>query len=241
MTSNNHRSTPFLAAFVVAALMISAPADATIARAVSFDEKVVRADSIILGRCVRTESQFDPTGKWIVTYSTFAVDRNLKGAQLPEVTLVTPGGQVGSLRQETVGVPRFRQGDRHVLFVKKTSLGSSVLFFDQGTYKANKAADGEVIVEPVSSDTVLLDTQSGRAGVAEGPRTLRDFETQVREILSEPGKRDFEKAAVVASSKAASRNEPGAFTRFVSTNRLLLSLVTIGLVLSALPWILRSR
>jgi hypothetical protein len=38
--------------------------------AATFDDKVDRAASIILGKCLRQESRFDPSGRWIVTYST---------------------------------------------------------------------------------------------------------------------------------------------------------------------------
>src|SRR5947207_12609301 len=124
MTSNN-RITALAAALVI---LVVPAAHAAIAVAASFDDKVDNAAAIILGKCVRTESRFDPSGRWIVTYSTFAVEKSLKGTAAGEVTLVTPGGSVGSVHQSTVGVPAFREGDEQVVFVKNTRLGPTVLY-----------------------------------------------------------------------------------------------------------------
>src|SRR2546427_12408309 len=115
---------------LAAAVLLSAPAvHASMAVAATFDDKVAHATSIILGKCVRTESKFDPSGRWIVTYSTFSVEKSFKGNAAGEVTLVTPGGGVGNIHQSTVGVPAFREGDEQVVFVKNTRLGPTVLYF----------------------------------------------------------------------------------------------------------------
>src|SRR5205085_9474331 len=130
MTPNNR-----LAAVAAALVLLALPAaHAAIAAAASFDDKVDNAAAIILGKCVRTESRLDPSGRWILTYSTFAVEKSFKGGAAGEVTLVTPGGSVDGVHQSTIGVPAFREGDEHVVFVKNTRLGPTVLYFDQGTY-----------------------------------------------------------------------------------------------------------
>jgi hypothetical protein len=160
---------------------------ASVARAVDFDEKVTSADAIIVGRCVRSHSAFDSTGRWIVTYSTFQVSKSLKGFTAGEITIATPGGQVGSLHQETIGVPKFGVGDSNVLFVRTNQEGSTVLNFDQGAYRISD--DGQ-IVRPVESHLVLIDSQTGRAkSLADEPaRTLEQFESEVRGALSAKGR-----------------------------------------------------
>src|SRR6266550_7416403 len=111
-------------ALAISAVLASVPAvHATLATAASFDEKVDKAASIFLGKCVRTESRFDPSGRWILTYSTFAIEKSFKGAASGEMTVVTPGGSVGSIHQSTVGITPFREGDEHVVFLKNTKLG----------------------------------------------------------------------------------------------------------------------
>src|SRR5687768_15024694 len=135
MAANN------LARFATAlalSVTFSASALATVAKAIPFEDKVLDADSIILGKCTATRTGWDPSGRWIVTYSTFQVDKAYKGASVPEVTVLTPGGKVGSLHQETIGVPRFETGKQNVLFVKSTEAGPTILYFDQGAYEVAK-------------------------------------------------------------------------------------------------------
>src|SRR5258706_14911437 len=129
MNSNNRVIA--LLALVTIALAVPA-ANAAVAQAATFDEKVDNAAAIFLGKCVKTEARFDPTGRWIVTYATFAVEQSMKGNAGAEVTIVTPGGSVNGIHQETIGVPVFQSGDEHVIFLRNTRLGPSPLYFDQG-------------------------------------------------------------------------------------------------------------
>lgn len=176
----NNRALLILAAL----LLLSAPAaHATLAKAATFEEKVQNAATIILGRCVRNESRWDPTGRWILTYSTFAVEKTMKGATVPAVTLVMPGGEVGGIHQETIGIPSFAPGSEHVVFVRDTQYGPTVLYFDQGAYDVTTDASGEKIVSPVASSLVKIDTQRGVAVSADVPRPLPQFEQHVRDTL----------------------------------------------------------
>src|SRR5438105_11569257 len=156
MTPNNR-----LAALALSVVLATPSAHAAIAVAASFDQKVDNAAAIILGKCVRTESKLDPSGRWILTYSTFAVEKSFKGGAAGEVTLVTPGGSVDGVHQSTIGVPAFRQGDEHVVFVKNTRLGPTVLYFDQGTYDVTSDGHGERVIAPVPTNVVVVDTQRG--------------------------------------------------------------------------------
>src|SRR5438552_3276718 len=191
MTPNNR-----LAALALSLLLAAPAAHAAIAAAASFDQKVDNAAAIILGKCVRTESKFDPSGRWILTYSTFAVEKAFKGAAAGEVTLVTPGGSVGGVHQSTVGITAFREGDEHVVFVKNTRLGPTVLYFDQGTYDVTTDGRGERVVAPVPTNVVTVDTQRGMAvAPADGPRTLQQFEDAVRESMRTAADRKQKMAA----------------------------------------------
>src|SRR5439155_21102453 len=131
MTPNNR----LLALATTAWLVTAVPAArAAIAIAASLDQKVENAASIVVGKCIKTESRMDPTGRWILTYSTFEVQKSLKGVAGPQITIVTPGGTVGSTHQDTIGVPEFHEGAEHVIFVKNSRVGPTVLYFDQGAY-----------------------------------------------------------------------------------------------------------
>lgn len=176
MTTNNR----MLALAVAVVLLASVPAaHATLAAAATFDEKVENAAAIVLGKCIKSESRLEPSGKWIVTYSTFQVSDSIKGTSAQQITIVTPGGQVGSTRQETIGIPEFREGDEHVLFLKNSRLGPTVLYFDQGAYDVTTDDRGDKIIAPVATSLVKIDTQRGVAVANEEPRTLRAFKEQV--------------------------------------------------------------
>jgi hypothetical protein len=174
MTANNRLA---LTLALLALLAVPA-ANAAIAAAASFDEKVDNAAAIILGKCLKTESKFDTSGRWILTYSTFQVEQSLKGAVGNTVTVVTPGGSVGGVHQSSIGIPAFRAGDENVIFLKDSSLGPTVLYFDQGAYQVS--SDGrEKVVAPVPSSLVKIDEQRGVAVPGEQPRLLREFDTEV--------------------------------------------------------------
>jgi hypothetical protein len=180
MTPNNRR----IALAVVLLFSAIPAARATLATAATFDQKVENAATIIVGKCVKTESKFDPSGRWILTYSTFEVEQTMKGIVLPQVTIVMPGGQVGSIHQDTIGIPAFREGSENVLFVKNTRLGPTVLYFDQGAYDVARDEHGERIVTPVPSNVVQIDTQRGMAvAPSDTPRTLRDFQRDIDQSL----------------------------------------------------------
>lgn len=178
MSSNNRLIAA--AGVLLAALIFTASANATLVEAVSFDDKVGSAQSIILGRCTDTRTAWDPEHRWILTYATFAVDETLKGAPVRDVTVVTPGGTVDGIHQSSVGITPFQKGDERVLFVKNTRVGPTVAFFDQGTYAVSKDAKGERIILPVTAESVRINRQTGNVVPAEQPRTLRQFIGELR-------------------------------------------------------------
>ncbi|MGA7615537.1 MAG: hypothetical protein WBX15_10200 [Thermoanaerobaculia bacterium] len=177
------------ATMVALALSLSSSLFAATARAISFQQKVAVADQIVLGTCIRTHSAFDPSGRWIVTWSTYRVEKVYKGLPASVVTVVTPGGEVGGLHQVTSGVPSFGEGERNVLFLHGSALGQTVLYQDQGAYRVVSSASGDEMVRPVPSDLMLLDRQTGtiRAAADEPARTLGEFEHAIRsEIRNTP-------------------------------------------------------
>lgn len=169
-------------AFTLALVLVPVTADATIFRAMKFDDKVDHAASIIIGRCVRQQSQWDSARNRILTYSTFRVEKTLKGLPAQEITIVTPGGRVENTAQEVIGVPKFREGDEHVVFVRNSQAGPTVLYLEQGAYRVMKE-NGERMVKPLVSTAVLVDAQRGLAVAPEAARSLRDFEKSVRDTI----------------------------------------------------------
>lgn len=231
--------TKLLAALTVliAVTLLTPRAEAAIAASATFDDKVDNAAAIIVGRCVKTESRFDPSGRWILTYSTFDVEKSIKGATGQQVTLVTPGGEVGGVRQETIGVPAFQPGDENVLFLKNTRLGPTVLYFDQGAYDVRPDERGEKLVAPIASNLVKVDPQTGKASATDDePRTLSAFDRAVKDsIQSGPDRRMRMEALRIQQRKAAS----SSFWAVVARNKLLVALALVGAALAS--WQLLRR
>jgi hypothetical protein len=229
MVANNQRI-----ALTFAAVLALTPitAQATISRAVKFDEKVEAAASIVVGRIVSQESSWDASRQRILTYSKIAVEKTLKGSPAQEVTIVTPGGTVGDIAQDYVGVPRFHTGDDNVVFVRQTGAGPTVLFFDQGAYRVEKNSSGERIVTPLVSSAVLVDVQRGVATSPESPRSLRDFERGVRESI---GRHELNRMRMIEQKQ---REEASLWSQ-VKRNKTLVVLALLGAILAT--WHLVKR
>jgi hypothetical protein len=201
------------------------PANATVIQAMDFDAKVENASSIVLGRCVAQESKWDEGRNWILTYSTFEVERAYKGAPASRITVVTPGGTVGNIAQEVVGVPRFREGEEHVLFVRDSQAGPTVLYLEQGDYRVVRDGRGERVVHPVVSSEVTIDGQRGIALAKETTRPLRDFERLVRDT-------ERRREAIRMEVLERERREEASFWNQVKRNRALVILAVIGVALA---------
>jgi hypothetical protein len=207
-------------------LLIPIAAKATLARAATFDDKVEKAAAIVLGKCTNQRSDWDSDHRWILTYSTFRVEKAMKGTMQPEVTVVTPGGAVDGVHQDTIGMPVFRQGADNVLFIRNTAAGPTVLYFEQGAYDVVRDPKGDRIVQPVASDTVHIDTQRGMAVGPEGPRPLSQFESDVNTSLRRTAAQRMELVRPKVRKQAS-------LSEILQRNRLLVMLAAFGLFLSA--------
>ena len=219
--------------FAALLLLLPVSASATITRAIDFEEKVEHAASIVVGKCVAQESRWDSTKNWILTYSTFAVEKTLKGQPAQNITIVTPGGTVGNLTQDVVGAPKFQQGEENVVFVRNSQAGPTVLYLEQGSYKVRKDDRGERVVEPAVSAAVLVDTGRGTAVTAEGPRKLREFEGAVRDTVR---RREVMRMQVLEQQK----KEQASFWNQLQRNRVLVVLAVLGVLLATWQFARRS-
>jgi hypothetical protein len=230
MTTNNQRTA---LAFAAVLAFMPVAAEATIARAVKFDEKVDRAAAIVLGKVVSQQSAWDANHQRILTYSKFQIEQTLKGVPSQEITIVTPGGIVGDIAQDYVGVPRFSTGGEHVVFVKNTKVGSTVLFFDQGAYRVDRDSRGDRIVTPLVTSAVLVDSQRGAAVAPESPRSLRDFTGNVRETVR---RREVMRMKMIEQKK----REEASLWNQVKRNKFLVTVALLGVMLATWQLVKRS-
>jgi hypothetical protein len=227
-----------ICALAVSAVLLSAhAAHATLAVAASFDQKVEEAAAIVVGKCIRQESRYDPSHRWILTYSTFEVQKTLKGIEVPQITIVTPGGQVGSIHQDSIGIPAFRVGEENVLFVKNTQLGPTVLYFDQGAYDVIRDERGEKMVSPVPSNVVKVDTQRGMAVAPnDEPRTMRDFQRDVDASVRALRDRKMRMDTMAADKL----REEASFWGVVKRNKWIVLLAAAGIAFASWQLIRRT-
>lgn len=208
-------------------------AKATILEAIDFEDKVENAASIVVGRMVSQESRWDAARRWILTYSTFEVEKTLKGYPARTITIVTPGGTVGDIAQDTIGVPKFREGEEHVLFIRNSEAGPTVLYLEQGAYRVVKDDHGDTIVRPAVSNAVLLDTQRGRAVPREEPRSLSAFEDSVRDTMA---RREANRMELILKQK----REQASIWNQIRRNKGLVLLAMIGVVLASWQFMKRG-
>jgi hypothetical protein len=101
-------------------LAIGCSALATTVIPPSFDELVSRAEVIFQGTVTDVRSQWVGEGgqRHINSYVTFKVEDAIKGKPGAQITLQMLGGTVGSETMEVTDAPKFKVGDRDILFVE---------------------------------------------------------------------------------------------------------------------------
>lgn len=229
MTSNNRRFSLVAALLLSSVVFVAVPASATLYEAATFDEKVDHATAIVVGKVIRKETRFDNEKKWILTYTTFQVEKSLKGNTPSEITLVTPGGRIGNVTQTTAGIPTFDEGAENVVFVRNTRLGPTVLYNDQGAYELVRDGSDRV-VRPVASDAVVVDTQRGVAVAAEEPRTLRQFESAIQSSERRVRHNRME----LLRRQKEQQADASSFTRTVADNKWLIIIGALGIALASI-------
>src|SRR5438477_9648341 len=101
-------------------LIIACAALATTVIPPSFDDLVGRAEMIFQGTVTDVRSEWTGEGaqRHIMTYVTVKVEEAIKGNPGASVTLRMLGGTVGAETMEVADAPKFKVGDRDILFVE---------------------------------------------------------------------------------------------------------------------------
>jgi hypothetical protein len=101
-------------------LIITGIALATTVIPPSFDDLVGRAEMIFQGTVTDVRSEWTGEGaqRHIMSYVTVKVEEAIKGNPDASVTLRMLGGTVGAQTMEVADAPKFKVGDRDILFVE---------------------------------------------------------------------------------------------------------------------------
>lgn len=160
----------------------------------TFDQLVTDAEMIFEGTVSATRSEWVGQGsdRHIVTYVTFKIVDPIKGTPGAESTLRMFGGTVDGQTMEVADAPRFKVGDRDILFVEHNGTQFIPLVgIMHGRFHVQLDETGvnETIAEdngaPLASVTKL--GQDEIADVSGKALSKAEFKTAIRQKLAEKG------------------------------------------------------
>jgi hypothetical protein len=107
-------------AICVSGLLVLSRANATTVVPPTFEELADRADLVFVGKVVGSQAEWRVAGtnQAIFTLVEFHTEEILKGTAAASVRLRFLGGTVREVTLEVVAVPKFKAGDRVLLFVE---------------------------------------------------------------------------------------------------------------------------
>ena len=109
---------------------------------------VKRAQSVFVGKAVKTNMHWTTDRKHIVTDTTFQVGQPLRGKTRAggQITIRSLGGVVDGIGMRVSGSPMFRKGDEVLLFTERRGGHSYVVGMTQGAYRISRDARGGATV-----------------------------------------------------------------------------------------------
>jgi len=146
-------------------LLAAATALATTVIPPSFDELVSRAEMIFQGSVTDVRSEWTGEGaqRHIMSYVTLKVEDAIKGNPGATVTLRMLGGTVGGETMEVTDAPKFKVGDRDILFVENNGTQFVPLVgIMHGRFRVKKDAAGQDAVFTNEGSPLTDVTQLGK-------------------------------------------------------------------------------
>jgi hypothetical protein len=171
---------------IVALLLCTGPASATVSVPAEFREIVSDATCIVRGHVTDVRGIVVPD-RGIESIVSIGVDAVLKGDATDFVSIMVPGGLVGRYRSEMVGAPRLGAGERAVFFLKRDRNNVwRLVGLSMGLYRVQSPPLGGVdVVNPP-----LVVGQTADAGIVlrgdarRRPIAVSEFESLVRVVMA---------------------------------------------------------
>lgn len=160
----------------------------------TFDQLVSDAEVIFEGTVTDTRSEWSGQGseRVIVTYVTFKIADAMKGAPGGSYTIRMAGGTIGDETQEVSDAPRFKTGDRDILFVEHNgSQFVPLVGIMHGRFHVRTDAAGHEIVlkDDGASLTNVSKLGQDEKGATTGPAlSATDFKSAIRQKLAQLGR-----------------------------------------------------
>ncbi|MEY2556592.1 MAG: hypothetical protein QOE34_17 [Verrucomicrobiota bacterium] len=176
---------------ILCATFIATNARATTVIPPTFDQLVTEAELIFQGSVTEVRSQWIGEGAEhsIVTFVTFTIEDALKGAPGNSYTIRLLGGTVDGRTMEVSDTPKFKVGDRDILFVEhNNSQFVPLVGIMHGRFHVLKDETGH---ESVAKDTGAPLADLTKLGKDENAATSgkalssADFKSAIRQKLSQ--------------------------------------------------------
>ena len=157
----------------------------------SFDQLVGDAELIFEGTVSSTQSQWLGQGaeRVIVTYVTFDVQESIKGAAEGRYIIRMLGGTIDGETAEVADAPRFKVGDRDILFVEHNgSQFVPLVGIMHGRFHVQKEASGRNVVTKDDGAGVADVAKLGideKGAVSGRALSVDDFKSVVRRKLKQ--------------------------------------------------------
>ncbi len=156
-----------ISALVSLAILVASPAVSSTFLAMPEEKLVSSSDAIIQGEVLRVESDWDPTGRVIVSHAVIRVEDQVKGRSARTVRVQTFGGTVGEYTVEASGFPRFVQGERVLLFINsREAIDHSIRVtgYQQGHFRIAKRGGVEMAI-PTLQEGVNIIQPDGKSSI----------------------------------------------------------------------------
>jgi hypothetical protein len=157
----------------------------------TFDQLVSDAEFIFQGTVTDARSQWTGQGaeRHIMTYVTFNIEDAIKGAPGKSYTIRMLGGTVDGQTIEVSDTPKFKVGDRDILFVEHNgSQFVPLVGIMHGRFHVQTDAGGREIVTKDNGAALANVDKLGtdeRAAVAGPALSTADFKLAIRQRLSQ--------------------------------------------------------
>jgi hypothetical protein len=157
----------------------------------TFDQLVRDAELIFEGTVTGVRSEWAGQGaeRNIVSYVTFNIEDAIKGAPGKTYTIRMLGGTIDGETAEVADAPRFKIGDRDILFVEHNGNQFVPLVgIMQGRFHVQKDAGGRDIVTKDNGASLANVAKLGideKAAVSGPALSAADFKSAIRQKLAE--------------------------------------------------------
>jgi hypothetical protein len=157
----------------------------------TFDQLVSEAEFIFQGTVTETRPQWAGEGaeRHIVTYVTFKIEDPIKGALGDTYTIRMFGGTVDGRTMEATDTPRFKVGDRDILFVEHNGTQFVPLVgIMHGRFRVQDQGNGQETIAkdngaPMANVTKL--GQDENAATSGQALSTADFKAAIRQNLTQ--------------------------------------------------------